>query len=127
LINRQSKKEARTTIEDQLPFLKQGVGIGITPEGTRNKVGRGLLPFKKGAFHLAIKAQVPIICLVVAPLAEVANWKNKKLRKARVPILVLPPVSTTGLTDSDVDKLISTVRHQMELAIVKLEKEIIYL
>lgn len=127
LINRQSSKEARSTIEQQLDFLKQGVGIGITPEGTRNREGKGLLPFKKGAFHLAIKAQVPLITLVVAPLGEVASWKKKKLTRARIPIRVLAPISTVGLTENDVDSLILKVRNQMEVALHELEQETVYL
>lgn len=127
LINRQSAKEARSTIEQQIDFLKKRVGIGITPEGTRNKAGKGLLPFKKGAFHLAIKAQVPIVILVVAPLGEIANWKTKRLQKARVPIKVLPPIPTEGMTENDVDNLIRVVREKMEATLNALEKETVYL
>lgn len=121
LINRSRQQEAKSILENQVDFIRSGYGIGVTPEGTRNKMGKGLLPFKKGAFYLAIKAQVPIVALIVAPLEKVANWDSKRLNKALVPIEVLPPFSTQGLTETDVDKLMEQVRSQMEEALIRLE------
>ena len=49
----------------------------IFPEGTRNRGGRMLLPFKKGAFHLAIQTQVPIIPVVISCYNSFLDHKNK--------------------------------------------------
>ena len=46
---------------DCLKCLKNGEKISIYPEGTRNKTGEGMLPFRHGAAAMAIKAKVPII------------------------------------------------------------------
>lgn len=126
LINRKSAKEARSTLDQQLEVIRRGFGIGITPEGTRNLSGKGLLPFKKGAFHLAIQAQVPIIAWVIAPLGNIANWQKKKLRKAVIPIAVLPPIPTQGLTEADVDSLISKVREAMLKKLEELEEKVVF-
>lgn len=127
LIDRSQSKEAKNILENQVDFIQRGYGIGITPEGTRNKKGKGLLPFKKGAFHLAIKAQVPIVPFVIAPLGDLANWEKKKLKKAIIPIEVLPPIPTAGLTESDVDSLMGRVREEMEKTLTRLETELVYL
>jgi len=126
LINRSHPQEAKKTLDKQIKLLRSDFAIGMTPEGTRNKLGKGLLPFKKGAFHLAIQAQVPIVPIVIAPLGNVGNWKNKTLRKATIPIETLAPVSTLGLTEADVDKLIQQVRMLMEQKLHQLENQIIY-
>jgi len=127
LIDRSQSAEAKNILDNQIDFIHKGYGIGITPEGTRNKKGFGLLPFKKGAFHLAIKAQVPIVAFVIAPLGNLANWETKKLRKAIIPIEILPPFPTKGLNESDVDLLMKKVRVEMEAALARLEKELVYL
>jgi len=126
LINRSRQAEAKSILDNQVDFILRGYGIGITPEGTRNKSGKGLLPFKKGAFHLAIKAQVPIVPFVVAPLEKVAHWDSKVLKKALIPIEVLPPFPTQGLTEKDVDQLMNQVRSKMLETLNSLEKEIAF-
>jgi len=113
LIDRSQKESAKNILENQIPFILSGYGIGITPEGTRNKKGQGLLPFKKGAFNLAVKAQVPIIGLVVAPLGDIASWKERRLKKVTIPIRVLPPFPTKGLSESDVESLTNQIHRKV--------------
>src|SRR4029079_18657026 len=96
----------------------EGLCIAMMPEGTRNKEGKGLLPFKKGPFHLAILAQVPIIPVVSSPLKDIASWKYKVLKGGTIHMTVLPPIPTKGMTDGDVDRLSNTVREKM-LAVLK--------
>lgn len=55
----------RTAIRTALELLADGRLVGIFPEGTRNKTETELLPMQSGASLLAIKAQVPIIPIVV--------------------------------------------------------------
>lgn len=56
----------RSNREDSIPKLiraakiiqDEKVSVVIFPEGTRSNGKMGLLPFKRGAFHLAVEAQV---------------------------------------------------------------------
>ena len=88
--------------------------VYIFPEGTRSYASEPmLLPFKKGAFHLAIQAQVPLVPVVVANYSHVLNVKKRIFRGGSVPVKVLPPVETKGLQPNDVEALTTRVREMM--------------
>lgn len=61
-IDRSNPKAAKQSVDRLLDTLKRGISVIVYPEGTRSKDGE-LLPFKKGAFHLAAKSQTTIIPL----------------------------------------------------------------
>lgn len=61
-IDRSNPSAAKKSVDRLLTTLDRGISVIVYPEGTRSKDGQ-LLPFKKGAFHLAAKAQTPIIPL----------------------------------------------------------------
>ncbi|KAF7772001.1 1-acyl-sn-glycerol-3-phosphate acyltransferase [Pseudoalteromonas citrea] len=61
LINRTNRSKAMGTLGKSADKIKQqGLSVWMFPEGTRS-YGRGLLPFKTGAFHTAMNADVPVI------------------------------------------------------------------
>ncbi|MDX1302177.1 1-acylglycerol-3-phosphate O-acyltransferase [Photobacterium sp.] len=66
LIDRENKSKARNTIQQVAEAIhKRNLSVWVYPEGTRSK-GRGLQPFKSGAFRMAIEAGVPIIPMCVS-------------------------------------------------------------
>ncbi|KAL7060895.1 hypothetical protein AAHC03_09828 [Spirometra sp. Aus1] len=90
------------------------VSIIIFPEGTRGCLGNNLLPFKKGAFHLAISAQVPIQPVVIEPYSVFYDFEKRISRSGVSHVHVLSPIPTTGLTAADVDSLLEDVHAKME-------------
>ncbi|NXF12451.1 PLCA acyltransferase, partial [Smithornis capensis] len=84
----------------------------IFPEGTRNH-GGSMLPFKRGAFQLAVKAQVPIIPVVLSSYNSFYNQKEKRFTPGKLIIQFLPEVETLGLGPDDVPKLTEQVRDSM--------------
>jgi lysophosphatidate acyltransferase len=61
--------------------------VYIFPEGTRSYTKEPtLLPFKKGAFHLAVQAQVPIVPVVVANYSHVYFIKGGVFKSGKVPV-----------------------------------------
>jgi lysophosphatidate acyltransferase len=114
-IERSSRTQALAAFDkaaEQMHSNKQSVYI--FPEGTRSYYDHAdLLGFKKGAFHLAIQAQVPIVPIVVANYSNVLNVKRKIFRSGTIPIKILAPVSTVGKTKDDVDALLQEVREKM--------------
>lgn len=92
--------------------------LWVFPEGTRSR-GRGLQPFKKGAFHAAIASGAPITMVCASQYYDrTLGWSG---RREPVAIRVLPPIETAGLTVADIPQLMGQCRQQMEAAIADLE------
>jgi lysophosphatidate acyltransferase len=83
--NSSSAREAMAGAADEIRRKRQSVYM--FPEGTRSYYEEpGLLPFKKGAFHLAVQAKVPIVPVVVANYSHVLNLKTWTFRPGVVPV-----------------------------------------
>jgi 1-acyl-sn-glycerol-3-phosphate acyltransferase len=63
-IDRENPREALKAIEQAVQRMNNGTTVLIFPEGTRSDDGK-LLPFMKGAFSLASRAEVPILPLAI--------------------------------------------------------------
>jgi lysophosphatidate acyltransferase len=79
-----------------------------------------LLPFKKGAFHLAVQAQVPIVPVVCANYDNVLNLKKKRFCPRTIDVTILPPISTKGCTAEHVDSLVEKTRNAMLDELIRL-------
>ena len=113
LIDRKNRANSVTGMNEAVQALRErGASILIFPEGTRNSRG-GMLPFKKGAFYMAVQAQVPIVPIVIPTYRRFFDWKTWTLIPARLTIEALPPISTKGLTQKDVPALLERTRDQM--------------
>jgi 1-acyl-sn-glycerol-3-phosphate acyltransferase len=107
LIRRQSRTHSLSGMSQAARAIQERqVNVMVFAEGTRN-AGPGMLPFKKGAFHLAIEAQVPIVPIVHSPLKKIPR------QKTRVTIEVLEPIETRGLKRDDIDHLLQQTRERM--------------
>ncbi|HEX7336395.1 MAG TPA: lysophospholipid acyltransferase family protein [Gemmatimonadales bacterium] len=89
--------------------LRERVSVMIFPEGTRSKTSE-LLPFKDGAFRLAIEAGVPILPLAVSGTGTALRKHDWRFGKSVAEVRVLDPVETAGLTLADVPALKARVR-----------------
>lgn len=121
LINRQNRHQAVSGLNVAVDTLKRrGLSIFIFPEGTRNASGIGLLPFKKGAFHMAIAAQVPIVPVVCSSLAKVINFQRRYARPGKIYVRALPPIQTAGKTSKQIEAVMNETRDQMIAALAEL-------
>ncbi|GHJ88009.1 hypothetical protein NliqN6_4411 [Naganishia liquefaciens] len=113
-VDRKNRKDAVQAMNVAGEDMKrQGVSLWIFPEGTRSSGPEpNLLPFKKGAFHLAVQAGVPIIPVVCESYHRLFDGKTR-MERGVLKIKVLPPISTDGMSASDVHQLTDTVRDQM--------------
>ncbi|NXS98605.1 PLCA acyltransferase, partial [Jacana jacana] len=112
-IDRKKRDESITTLTEVAHSLhKDNLRVLVFPEGTRNH-GGSMLPFKRGAFQLAVKAQVPIIPVVISSYEDFYNQKEKRFTTGKSIIQILPEVDTVGLGPDDVPKLTEQVRDSM--------------
>ncbi len=94
---------------------REQISVWVFPEGHRNG-SPTLLPFKKGAFHLAIAAQVPIVPIVCTPLNDLLDGHRLLVFPGRIRLRVLPAIPTEGLGEGDLETLVATVRGRMQEA-----------
>jgi 1-acyl-sn-glycerol-3-phosphate acyltransferase len=89
--------------------LRQKVSVMIFPEGTRSKTAE-LLPFKDGAFRLAVEAGVPILPLALSGTGTALPKHGWRFGRSAAHLRVLEPVETAGLTLADVPSLKARIR-----------------
>ena len=107
--NSASAIEAMTPLVDAMRF--EGKSVVIAPEGTRT-ISPRLGPFKKGAFHLAMQAGVPVVPIVIHNAIDVAPKGEFVFRSATVDVDVLPPIDTSDWQAKTIDKHVADVRRQ---------------
>ena len=103
--------------------LGRKVSVMIFPEGTRSMTD-DLLPFKDGAFKLAIEAGVPILPIAVAGTRNCMAKHSFAFRRARAKARVLSPIPTTGMTSQDVATLRDRTRALIDAERRVLEREL---
>ena len=105
LLNRSNRTKAIATIDQVVEKMRTtGLSIWMFPEGSRSR-GRGFLPFKAGAFHAAIQAGVPIIPIVCSNTHKQVRWN--RWSNGKVLVEMLSPISTKGLSESDIPGLMA--------------------
>jgi putative phosphoserine phosphatase/1-acylglycerol-3-phosphate O-acyltransferase len=110
-IDRADSARAIDALKPAVKALGEGRSIAIAPEGTRSRT-KQLGPFKKGAFHIAMQARVPIVPIVFENALDVLPRGALVLRPANVRAVVLPPVDTTAWTREGLDAEIEKIRKQ---------------
>jgi len=92
--------------------LRKGMPLVIFPEGGRSRDGR-LQNFMGGAFYMAIKAQAPVVPVVLVGTYEHLPMNSFHLRPGRIEMIVGEPIPTTGMVPREMNKLADRVREVM--------------
>lgn len=106
-VDRHKKLSKYATMQKSMEAIDKKRSLAFFPEGTIPKnAGYNMIPFKEGAFRIAIEKQVPIV-----PVTIPFNWlilpddgkyvPNRRLMK----VIVHEPIETKGLTLDDIDRL----------------------
>ncbi len=122
LIDRKNTNKAMNTISLTAEKIKKDkLSIWLFPEGTRSR-GRGLLPFKTGAFRTAVQADVPMIPICASDLhgkIKLNRWDNGKII-----IEFLEPVYITDGSREGIRNSANEVHKLMEEKIEQLNNEV---
>jgi len=122
IIDRSDARQARDSLQDAAEAMrKEKICVWFMPEGHRN-TGLELLPFKTGAFRLAIASGAPILPVVAEPLTVIADTKRRRVRAGRLRVRVLDPISTEGMTNKDLPSLVSDARARMQQTLDELRR-----
>jgi putative phosphoserine phosphatase / 1-acylglycerol-3-phosphate O-acyltransferase len=108
-IDRSNSTKARSALEPVIEKLQAGVSLAIAPEGTRTPTAH-LARFKKGAFHIAMQAGVPIVPIVIRNAGELMWRGSSVVRAGTVDVAVLPPVPTSDWRADDLDRRVDAIR-----------------
>lgn len=120
LIDRKNRHSAFETMAKTVEKIKQkSLSVWIFPEGTRSR-GRGLLPFKAGAFHTAIAAGVPVVPVLASCQSHINlnRWDN-----GVVIIEMMAPIATAGLDKTDVKVFSAQVHASMSAKYAEITRE----
>ncbi|GAB3376173.1 HAD-IB family hydrolase [Spongiibacter taiwanensis] len=110
LIDRKNAASAIATMAPLVEKMKhEGLSVAVAPEGTRT-VSKTLAPFKKGPFHLAMQAGVPMVPIVIHNALDVAPKGDFVYRPGTVEVDVLPPIDVSQWTRANMAEHIEAVR-----------------
>lgn len=113
IIDREKRIKAIRQLEIAKKRVQDGLSIWMAPEGTRTRQ-EGMMPFKKGGFHLALELQVPIVPMWVDNTANIMPPTAFKVTPNQTAtVLFGEPIPTAGLKKTDMIQLMEQVRTAM--------------
>jgi putative phosphoserine phosphatase/1-acylglycerol-3-phosphate O-acyltransferase len=111
-VDRGNTGQAKQALAPAVDKLRnEGISLAMSPEGTRSPTPK-LGAFKKGAFHIAMQAGVPIVPIVLRGAGEVMWRGSQTLRPGVVEVVVLPPVPTDTWSVATIEEHVAVVRDQ---------------
>lgn len=108
-IDRANREQSDQAVARAVRQLQAGNSFVVFPEGTRSRTGE-LLPFKKGAFLIALRAQAPIVPVAILGARDAMRKGSPIIWPVTVHVKLGPAVETAGLTVDDRDAVVDTVR-----------------
>lgn len=110
MVDRENTEQARAALAEAVSGLSGNNSILIFPEGQVSRDGR-LLPLKKGGFHLAIQAGLPIVPVRIEGARKICPpGGSGQFHKGVISVRAFPPLMVCGKTETDIPALMENVR-----------------
>jgi 1-acyl-sn-glycerol-3-phosphate acyltransferase len=109
MVDRRNAMQSRTALSNAAAGLTGNHSVLIYVEGTRSKDGT-LQPLKKGGFHIALQAGLPIVPVRVSGSHEIIPSGSLRVRPGHVVVELFDPIPTEGKADADIPALMAKVR-----------------
>lgn len=122
-LRRGDKESVKEMFAEVQRTLEAGVPVMVFPEGTRSPDGN-LLPFKDGAFLMAIDAQVPLLPLALAGTRECRPKGSLWFGEAKARVRILEPIETKGMTRDDLPRLKALARERIGAGLAEVRREL---
>jgi 1-acyl-sn-glycerol-3-phosphate acyltransferase len=120
-VDRKSRAHAVQAIEAAVKSLAAGRSFMVFPEGTRSRDGR-LQPLKKGAFVMAIQAQVPIVPISVSGSSRIMQKGRFAIRPGVVRMTIHDAIPTQGCSIADRPEIMERTRRAILSALAEDEQ-----
>ena len=108
-LDRTDKEKSIEALKPAIESLKTGTSVIIFPEGTRS-YDYTLGKFKKGAFHIAMAAGVPLVPIVLRNAHDAMPRGKNVFTPTMVEVVVLPPIATTDWNAENMNDKVAEVR-----------------
>lgn len=118
-VDRSNAESRQASLISMVQTLRKGISILIFPEGTRNSSKHPLKRFFPGAFNVAIKAQVPILPMVITHSRPMNPPRTLDLYPGKSTLHILPEISTEGKSEKDIAELKQEVFDILETFLIE--------
>lgn len=108
-IDRSNPERARRSMEMAREVMENGYSFGVFAEGTRAMPGE-LLPFKKGAFHLALQTGRPIVPVAIKQTDWMMGKRTGVAYPGTIEMTLLPPIDTSNYSEDRLMELLNSTR-----------------
>ena len=105
-IDRTNAERALHSMQKARDVMADGYSFGVFVEGTRGMPGE-LLPFKKGAFHLALQTGSPIVPVAIKNTDWMMGKRTGVAYSGEIEMVLLQPIEIAG-TDDVMELLLKT-------------------
>jgi len=109
-IDRQNHERAMQNLTEASRKIREGKSVMSFPEGTRSVDGT-IKTFKKGMFHLALQAGVPIVPITIIGASEIMPKRSLRINPGRITMIIDQPIDVTAYSEDSRPELIEQVRN----------------